>query len=600
MSANVAGCSTGLTDPSLTDPVRIDQGRTGPGRTHPRRTPSPHLAAAVTYVGLVLAGSVAVPSGAQAAVTEVPGAPNSDSSVLVVERNPASNEAEQLVVGLGGRVKRQAPERGGFEARLPAGTLLTVRSSPLVTGVERLERDLVTGPASCLSTDPACYDNLPSTAIWQQAIGLDQIPGRNRGRGVTVAVLDTGVTPSADLGDRLLARVDLTAEHDGIDHFGHGTHMVGLVAGDGTLSQERYPGAAVDANVVSVKVAGWDGATDITTVIAGLHWVVAHRDRYGIRVVNLSFGTDALNPTAGDPLDAALEQAWRAGIVVVTSAGNAGAPSTVTKPGDDPFTITVGAADTAGTAAVQDDLVAPFSSRGPTADGLAKPDLLAPGVALVSLRAPRSTIDTFRPAAQVGADYFRGAGTSQASAILAGVVARMVGANPALTPDQVKGILLTTSDRTLAGVDGAGAGLVDAAAAVSLATSGAALPVATTTAAPSLGTGSLDLARGTRPVYADPDGDGVPILLTGEVDALGLPWSPTEVTQPWTPLTWAAGPWAAVTAEIPGSAAAPAWTGPRLTRLTWEPAYFGATGWLEAGWDGRYWGGRYWGTGMWQ
>ena len=358
-----------------------------------------------------------------------------------------------------------------------------------MSSVERLEQDPVTGPAPCAAADPACYDALPETAIWQQAIGLDQVPGKNRGRGVTVAVLDTGVTPSADLADRLLARVDLTAEHDGIDRFGHGSHLIGLVAGDGEQSLERYTGV---------------GRGRRRGVGEGGRLGRRHRRHHGGRRAALGGGQPGpvrhpggqplvrhrrLLRTGTDPLDAALEQVWRAGIVVVTSAGNAGAAGTVTKPGDDPFTITVGSADTVGTATPADDLVAPFSSRGPTADGDAKPDLLAPGVSLVSLRAPGSTIDTFRPLARIGTPYFRGSGTSQSAAIVAGIAARMIGANPALTPDQVKGALLATTDRTLAGADGGGAGLVDAAAAVDLVTSGQPLPVANRGAVPSTGTG---------------------------------------------------------------------------------------------------------------
>jgi hypothetical protein len=175
----------------------------------------------------------------------------------------------------------------------------------------------------------------------------------------------------------------------------------------------------------------------------------------------------------------------------------------------------------------------------------------------------------------------------------------VVGATPALTPDPVKGILLATTDRTLAGRPGAGAGRVDAAAAVDLAQSGGPLPVANADAVPSTGTGPLDPARGTHPVYADPDGDGVPALLSGETDALGLPWTSAQVTRPWTAQTWAASPWSAVTAEIAGDLPAPAWTGARLSPLAWEPTYFGAAGWQQAGWDTRYWGTRYWGTRYW-
>ena len=111
--------------------------------------------------------------------------------------------------------------------------------------------------------------------------GSTRVSDRYRGAGVGVALIDTGVTPSADLGGRLLARVDLTSEGDGVDHYGHGTHMAGLIAGDGTLAGGVAEGAAPAASLVSIKVAGWDGATDVSTVIAGLQWAVANRDRYG-------------------------------------------------------------------------------------------------------------------------------------------------------------------------------------------------------------------------------------------------------------------------------------------------------------------------------
>ena len=239
--------------------------------------------------------------------------------------------------------------------------------------------------------------------------------------------------------------------------------MAGLIAGDGTTSDGVHEGAAPDANVVSVKVAGWDGATDVTTVIGALQWVVSHRARYGIRVVNLSWGTDSLQPAAVDPLNAAVQRAWRAGLVVVVSAGNRGS-APVTKPADDPFVITVGAADTAGTADRDDDAPAAFSSHGG-----GKPDLLAPGVSMVSDRAPGSTIDTFSgPEARLGTGLFKGTGTSQAAAVVSGVVARMLSASPGLTPDEVKAALLRSADGRLAGPAG-GAGMVDAAGAVDFA-----------------------------------------------------------------------------------------------------------------------------------
>src|SRR5207244_7361959 len=135
-----------------------------------------------------------------------------------------------------------------------------------------------------------------------------------------------------------------------------------------------------------------NGATDVSVVMAGLQWIVTHRLQYNIRVLNLSFGTDSKQPYSIDPLDFAVEQAWRMGIVAVVSAGNVGGSGTVTKPGDDPYVITVGAADLKNTGVVTDDTVASFSSYGPTQDGFAKPDVAAPGVTIVSARDTGSTI----------------------------------------------------------------------------------------------------------------------------------------------------------------------------------------------------------------
>ncbi len=451
---------------------------------------------------------------------------------------------------------------------------------------------LVAGPAIATAAD-----------AWQGAVRLDVVSSKYRGAGVGVALIDTGVTPSADLGSRLIARVDLTPEGDGLDHYGHGTHMAGLIAGDGTLAAGAHTGAAPAANLVSVKVAGWDGATDVTTVIAGLRWAVANRDRYGLRVVNLSYGTDGDQPTDRDPLDYAVEQAWKAGLVVVVSAGNdAGA---VSKPGDDPFVVTVGAADLRDPADVFDDAVAPFSSAGP-----GKPDLVAPGVSLVSLRAPGSTVDAFHPAARVGDSYFRGSGTSQAAAIVTGVIARMINANPSLTPDQVKGALIASADDLLRG-PGAGAGLLDAAGAVSWGNPtrkgkgpGVAVPVANRLAPASTGLGSIAASRGSETLVADLDGDGMPEPVTGEVDVLGNAWDAAAyAATPWTSAAFAASPWSAMVTQLtPGATVTDGALG---VRVAWEARHWGASNWVTAGWDAqawaaRHWGARHWGAFGWQ
>ena len=524
--------------------------------------------------------------------------------MVVRERTPATKTAERLVQRLGGHVGRQLPILGGFAATVPASRVATLQRSPAIRAVYRDARlKPLALPAGCDATQPDCYAALAPETSWQTAVRLGQAPSKYRGQGIGVALIDTGVTPSADLGARLAARIDLTPEADGLDHYGHGTHMAGLIAGNGALAAGAYPGAAPEASLVSVKVAGWDGATDVSTIIAGLQWAVSNRVRYGIRVVNLSYGTDSVQETDRDPLDFAVEQVWRAGLVVVVSAGNnAGA---VSKPGDDPFVITVGAADVNGTTSVADDAVAAFSSRSG-----GKPDLVAPGVSLVSLRAPGSTIDAFNPDARLGLSYFKGSGTSQAAAVVSGVAARMVDANASLTPDQVKGSLIAAANGALDG-PGAGAGLLDAAGAISRGDpdksgkgGGAPIPRANRGLTFSTGLGSIAASRGSETVVADLDGDGVPEPVTGEIDALGLPWDAAAyAASPWTLATFAATPWAARASERTAAVSIPAAVPAPL--LAWEARHWGASDWVAAGWDpdawaARHWGARHWGSVSWR
>jgi serine protease AprX len=524
--------------------------------------------------------------------------------VIIRERTPATRTAERLVQRLGGHVGRQLPLLGGFAASVPANSVATLRHSRAIRAVYR---DALVQPHAlpegCDADDPGCYAALPPETAWQSAVRLGQAPAKYRGKGIAVALIDTGVTPSADLGDRLLARIDLTDEGDGLDRYGHGTHMAGLIAGNGLLGAGEYSGTAPEAGLVSVKVAGWDGATDVSTIIAGLQWVVSNRVRFGIRVVNLSYGTNGIQAADRDPLDFAVEQAWRAGLVVVVSAGNDGGP--IAKPGDDPFVITVGAADINGTAIVGDDSVAAFSNRSG-----GKPDLVAPGISIVSLRAPGSVIDVFNDTARLGDSYFKGSGTSQAAAIVSGVAARMIDLNAALTPNQVKGLLVFSADRALIG-DGSGAGLLDAADAIQGSDSsksgkggGTTIPRANRGQLFSSGLGSIAASRGSETVVADLDGDGVPEPVLGEIDAFGNPWNAAAyAADPWALATFGLTQWSARVVEL--TAAAVVAAAVPAPRVAWEAGEWGATNWFAAGWDSeawaaRHWGARHWGAFSWQ
>ncbi len=289
----------------------------------------------------------------------------------------------------------------------------------------------------------------PSDEFLQQTGATQLASDGDTGQGVTVAVLDTGIDRLPDFAGRLIGGVDLTGENDPFqDDYGHGTFVAGLIAGDGTSSGGQYQGEAPGADLVSIKVAGADGTTDLVRLILGLQWAIQNRLAYNIGVLNMSLGFRPFESTAINPLDLAVEAAWNSGIAVVASAGNAGPSNgTILSPGDDPLVITVGALDDLAQPVTGNDEMTNFSSAGPTPiDGWVKPDLVTSGRSVVSLAAPGSTIDDENPSARIGSGNFVGSGTSFSSAIASGAAALVLADNPGLTPDQLKARLLGTTD----------------------------------------------------------------------------------------------------------------------------------------------------------
>ena len=537
------------------------------------RTIAIFLAALTVFAGGLAAGRLPTFPALAAAKTDPSLAaaatahPDRTLQVIVRATNPSSGAAEALVRSDGGQVMRRLPIVGGFSAVVPASSLAQIAQSSAVTRV------WADGKVRMSDVNYAKFDALLPNTLWRSYIKLPSVAWD--GTGVNVALLDTGITPSPDLAGRVVDSVDFTAEKDNLDHFGHGTHMAGIIAGDGSLSNGKWAGVAPGAGIVSVKVAPSDGSTDVSVVIAALQWIIANEQQDNIRVLNLSFGTDSTQPYSVDPLDYAVEQVWNSGIVVVAAAGNRGPDTgTINKPGDDPYIITVGAMNGGGTLDHSDDVVLPFSSRGPTQDGLQKPDLVAPGATIVSLRDPGSAIDQMHPDAVVGTSYFKGTGTSQASAIVSGVVALMLQARPTLMPNRVKGILTGTAMGYLAGSAG-GDGLVNAYAATQAA---AYLPYAYPRAnqglTPSTGLGSLEASRGSFHVYADSDGDGVPQLIQGEIDLRGIPW----VANSWDANNWDANNWDANS-----------WNGVEWAANAWDANQWDANQWDANQWDANAW-----------
>lgn len=268
------------------------------------------------------------------------------------------------------------------------------------------------------------------------------------GAGVTIAFVDSGIHPHPDLRARIVGWADLVRRRrTPYDDHGHGTHVAGCAAGDGSRSGGRFRGMAPKALLVGVKVLDKLGSGPLSRLLEGIDWVIQNRRRYAIRVLSLSLGAQAAGHAVDDPLALAVERAWQAGLTVVTAAGNAGPEEgTIASPGIAPSVITVGAMDDRASSCRAEDLLAPFSSRGPTIEGWVKPDLVAPGVGITSLRAPRSLIDRLQPESRVGEWYATFSGTSMAAPIVAGLVALLLEKEPQLDPNGVKARLMETAE----------------------------------------------------------------------------------------------------------------------------------------------------------
>ncbi len=321
------------------------------------------------------------------------------------------------------------------------------------------------------------------------------------GEGIDVAVIDTGTVPVDGLaGDKVLDGPDLSfdAPYNDLrfrDTYGHGTHMAGIIAGN---NGSDITGVAPGARIVNVKVGDNTGAVDVSQVIAAVDWVVAHRNDDGknIRVINLSYRSTGTQDYRIDPLVRAVENAWDHGIVVVVAAGNDGVDRELANPARDPLVIAVGALSENNSQVTEPDNCvgetqdwqpASYSTTSDTA--ARQPDIYAPGTTVLSLRTPGGRVDVENPNSAVADRYMRGTGSSQAAAAISGSVAVLLEARPDLTPDEVKAILIASARTDVPGSDA----MVDVEAALTT-------PVpanATQTWERSVGTGTLDGARGT-------------------------------------------------------------------------------------------------------
>jgi serine protease AprX len=382
-----------------------------------------------------------------------------------------------LVASAGGIQRHSLPIINSEAAIVPNVSLPVIAASALV---QRLTLDRVT-----LGANERTGATIGSTAVRQQ-LGYD-------GSGIGVAVIDSGLTAWHDdlatpaVGaQRVDQFVDFVNGYQApYDDYGHGTHVAGIITGNGFDSSGARSGVAPGAHLTVLKVLDGSGSGRISDVIAALDYVLSHKDALNIRVVNLSIATGVYESYQSDPLTLAAQRVVNAGVVVVAAAGNYGrnqqgnpAYGGITAPGNAPWVLTVGASSHMGTIDRADDTMAAFSSRGPTAiDRIAKPDLVAPGVGTESLSDPNSSFYTSKAAYLLNGTvptpylpYLSLSGTSMAAPVVTGTVALMLQANPALTPNQIKAILqYTAQDYSAYNRLTEGAGFLNAKGAVDLA-----------------------------------------------------------------------------------------------------------------------------------
>lgn len=494
-------------------------------------------------------------------------------------------------------------EHGGRVVEVLAPFRMVVADVP--TGaVGAVEADAATGavtpdvPMRVQSTDD---EEVADALAADTSRDTVDAPGGDAGAGVGVVVIDTGIAEHPDLDGRVAARYTLAPGRD-TDAHGHGTFMAGLIAAGG-----EHPGVAPGAHLVSVRVADADGATTLTRVLSGLVVADAARDVHDAPVVLLALS----GPTADvpDPIMIVSEMLWARGSTVVVAAGNArDGDRQVGSPGADPYLLTVGATDDAGTAERGDDAVAPFSAYGAAsfAPDHERPDLVAPGVRVVGPRVPGSTIAERHPDAAIGEAHLRGSGTSMAAALTAGAAAAVLADDPTLTPDEVKGRLVATAADPTDGGEGWGAGTLDVDDAL---------------AAEDTGNGNADLAPLPTPKPGGPPAGRV--LAPGQLKQIasdhapagwswagwswagwswaGWSWAEWE----WEGWSWAAGEsewagWSWADGEWAGwSWAGWSWAGWSWAGWSWADGDWAGWSWADDGWAGWSWAGWSWAAAGW-
>ncbi|MGZ4359538.1 MAG: S8 family serine peptidase [Gaiellaceae bacterium] len=526
----------------------------------------------VVVLASVLAAGASAGSSVKAPTAQVPAdllqaaqaKPNKMFKVIVQGRASAgSSTVASDVRSTGVAVRRKFQVISGVSATLPGKLILRlakVRDISAITPDVQVQSTDYQGsemwratadvsslwsgsPAVACPINPRTGLKLNPACVPTQAGPAPQAPA--------IAIVDSGIDASktADFGNRVVASVNFSSGSPGAtgDGEGHGTMVAGIAAG----SSSAYPGVARNAPLVSVRTSDATGMSYTSDVIAGIDWILQNKDAYDIRVANFSLAGSVASSFTVDPLDQAVEKLWFNGIVVVAAAGNHGTGTgdvPIYAPGNDPFVITVGALDQNSSSATADDVIAPWSAYGTSADGFHKPDLSAPGRWLIMPVPVNSTLARTMPERIVAPGYMWMSGTSFAAPVVSGAAAQLLARHPDWTPDQVKGALMLSARQLDDPGFTGGVGEVDAAAAASV-------------ASPPSPNEGLD------PFVTQDPATGQPVF-----DSAG--WAESVASDAsWTEASWNDASWAEAS-----------WSSASWAEASWNEASWAEASWADASW----------------
>jgi serine protease AprX len=466
--------------------------------------------------------------------------PNAKIPVIIQSTGGVSGALHAF--GNAGALNRQLSLVDGIAVTIPASRVAVLSKLPGLT---------ITSDA------PVKLDGYNSNQVWPYESGVAKL--WDKANAPAIAVVDSGIQADrADFAGRIVANVNLSTLPGNTlngDGRGHGTFVAGIAAG----AADGYAGASPKSKLVSIDVMDDTGVAKTSDVVAACQWILANKDKYNIRVANFSMHSAAPSNFSKDPLDRAVEKLWFSGVTVVAAAGNYGIPNGPSRvpyaPGNDPFVITVGAADLHGNMGVGNDDAAPWSAYGYTYDGFWKPELAAPGRYMVGPVPAASTLAVQKAANVTAPGYIQLSGTSFAAPAVAGAAAQILAMHPTFTPDQVKGALMASAKKTPNAAPGSvGLGELDAFAASKLNN-------------PPNPNAGLD-----RFVGPDPTGANVPVF-----DSVG--WSDAaKADVSWDSVAWGDVAWGDVS-----------WQDVAWDDVSWEDISWGDVAWGDVSWQDVSW-----------